>query len=57
MGQQFKKLFQPGRIGKMEIKNRIVMAPMGTGFSEPDGRYSQRQIDWYVARAKGSSQL
>jgi len=55
--QQFKKLFQPGRIGKMEIKNRIVMAPMATGFAELDGRYSQRQIDWYVARAKGGAGL
>ena len=53
----FKKLFEPGRIGKMEVKNRIVMAPMATGFAELDGRYSQRQIDWYVARAKGGAGL
>jgi 2-enoate reductase len=47
-------LFKPGRIGKLEIKNRIVMAPMGpTGLVELDGRYSQRGIDYYVARAKG----
>ncbi len=23
------KLLEPGRIGKLEIKNRIIMAPMG----------------------------
>lgn len=55
--QQFQKLFQPGRIGKLEIRNRIIMGPMGTGFAEPDGRYSQRQIDFYVARAKGGAGL
>jgi 2-enoate reductase len=47
-------LFEPGNIGKLVIKNRIVMAPMGTtGMVEPDGRYSQRAIDYFVARAKG----
>jgi len=49
-----KCLFKPGKIGKLEIKNRIVMAPMGTmGLVEMDGRYSQRGIDYFVARAKG----
>jgi 2-enoate reductase len=47
-------LFKPGKIGKLEIKNRIVMAPMGTtGLVDLDGRYSQRGIDYFVARAKG----
>ena len=47
-------LFNPGKIGSIEIKNRIVMAPMGTtGLVELDGRYSQRGIDHFVARAKG----
>ncbi len=57
MGIGFTRLFQPGRIGSMEIKNRIFMAPMATGFSESDGRYSQRQIDWYVTRARGGAGL
>lgn len=49
-----KHLFKTGKIGKLEIKNRIVMAPMGTtGLVELDGRYSPRGIDYYVARAKG----
>jgi 2-enoate reductase len=51
------KLFEPGRIGKLRVKNRIVMAPMGTRFEEPDGRLSQRGIDYYVARAKGGTGL
>jgi 2-enoate reductase len=51
---KIEKLFEPGRIGKLLIKNRIAMAPMGIiGLTEPDGRISQRVIDYYVARAKG----
>jgi 2-enoate reductase len=48
------KLFEPGRIGDLAIKNRLVMAPMAIlGLTEPDGRLSQRAIDYYEARAKG----
>jgi 2-enoate reductase len=47
-------LFTPGRIGKLQIKNRIVMAAIGTrGLSELDGRYSQRGIDYLEKRAAG----
>ncbi|MFC1956280.1 FAD-dependent oxidoreductase [Chloroflexota bacterium] len=48
------KLFEPGKIGSLAIKNRILMCPMAIGgLEEPDGRLSQRGIDYYVARAKG----
>ncbi len=46
------KLFQPVRIGLMELKNRIVMAPMGTRFAR-GGYASAQQRDYYAARAKG----
>lgn len=46
-------LFSPVRIGTMEIKNRIAMAPMATDFAEGDGTVSQRLIDYYEARARG----
>ncbi|MBI2854149.1 MAG: FAD-dependent oxidoreductase [Chloroflexi bacterium] len=50
----YMKLFQPGYIGKLKIKNRITMAPMGIGaLAEPDGRLSERGIDYYAARARG----
>lgn len=51
------KLFEPGKIGKMTVKNRIVMAAMGTMLTDLDGRLSQREIDYYVARAKGGTGL
>ena len=50
------KLFEPGKIGTLTLKNRIVMAPMYCmGMTSPSAQlgYSQRGIDYYVARAKG----
>ena len=39
----FQKLFEPGQIGRLEIKNRIVMAPMLTwGLVESAGMISPR---------------
>jgi len=47
------RLFSPISIGAMEVKNRIVMAPMATDYAESDGRISQRLIDYLTARAAG----
>lgn len=47
------KLFEPIRIGTLQLKNRIVMAPMVVLFGSDTGAVSQRQIDYYVERAKG----
>lgn len=52
----FEALFSPGRIGQMQLKNRIVMAPMVTYLAE-DGMVSQRLIDYYVARARGGAAM
>ncbi len=49
----FQKLFSPVRIGSMEIRNRLAMAPMTTSWSGPGDTVSQRLIDYHVARAKG----
>lgn len=52
------KLFERGKIGKLTIKNRIMMAPMGMGpIADVDSCFSQRLIDHYVARAKGGTGL
>jgi 2,4-dienoyl-CoA reductase-like NADH-dependent reductase (Old Yellow Enzyme family)/thioredoxin reductase len=47
------KLFSKGRIGRVEIKNRVVMAPMGTGIAAPGGGVNDDIIAYYEARAKG----
>ncbi len=47
------KLFEAGKIGKLNIRNRIYMLPMRPVLLETDGSQSQRAIDFYLARAKG----
>lgn len=49
----FPNLFAPGKIGKLEIKNRVVMAPMSMGFAGQDHCFSKKDINYYEARAKG----
>ncbi|OGP89702.1 MAG: hypothetical protein A2156_00645 [Deltaproteobacteria bacterium RBG_16_48_10] len=48
------RLFEAGRIGRLHLKNRIVMSSINSpGNINPDGTLSQRGIDYYIARAKG----
>ena len=47
------KLFSPIKIGTMEVKNRIVMAPMTTNWSPSDGTVPDKIIDYLEIRAKG----
>ena len=49
-------LLTKGRIGSMELKNRVVMAPMGTT-ADGDGGYSARSIRYFTERAKGGTGL
>ena len=47
-----KRLFAPAEIGAMQLKNRIVMTPMGTNMAA--GGYVNRKIlDHYEAHARG----
>ncbi len=52
----YKKVFEPVRIGTLEIKNRIVLPPMGTGYSE-ERKIGSRLLDYYEARARGGTGL
>ena len=47
------KLFDPIRIGRLELSNRIIMPPMGTGLADHQGFVTDRLIDYYVRRAQG----
>lgn len=53
----FDNLLRPGRIGRMELRNRIVMAPMGSNFAESDGTCGERIQAYYEARAAGGAGL
>lgn len=50
---QLNRLFEPGRIGRVELKNRLVMAPMGTHSCDQDGFITDKAMRYYAARARG----
>jgi 2,4-dienoyl-CoA reductase (NADPH2) len=49
----FPHLLSPGRIGSLELRNRLAMAPMGTNLGEDDGTVGDAQAAWFEARARG----
>lgn len=49
----YSKLFEPGIIGKMSVRNRIVMPPMATNFAGASGEVTDRLVKYYAERAKG----
>lgn len=54
MPLKYPELFKPFKIGKVEIKNRIVMSPMLTGgWFDDKGVITNEIIDYYEERAKG----
>lgn len=46
-------LLTPARIGTVEIKNRIVMAPMTTRLADQAGFVTDNTVDYYMARVRG----
>lgn len=47
------KLFDPIAIGKIEVRNRIVMPPMTTRFADREGYATEQLIQYYATRARG----
>ena len=45
-------VFSPITIGNLQLKNRVMMAPMENGLAEADGSVNDRLIEYYVERAK-----
>jgi len=54
---KYPKLFEPGRIGSLELKNRIVMTAMGCSLAESNGQPGPRMIKYYADRARGGAGL
>lgn len=50
---EFTRLFEPFRLGTMEIRNRIVMPAMATCLASEDGYVTDRTLDYYEERACG----
>ncbi|HWJ08690.1 MAG TPA: FAD-dependent oxidoreductase [Nocardioides sp.] len=53
----FPHLLAPGRIGAMELRNRIVMSPMETMYGTPEGHPSDRTVAHFARRAEGGAGL
>lgn len=54
---KYPKMFSPGFIGKMPLKNRIVMPAMGTAYATASGEASDDMIAYYEERAKNGCGL
>ncbi len=52
-----RKLFEPIRIGRLELKSRIIMGAMVTNFGTRDGFVTDRLIGYHVNIAKGGCAL
>ncbi|MCL4440885.1 MAG: NADH:flavin oxidoreductase, partial [Firmicutes bacterium] len=52
-----RKLFEPTRIGSMELKNRVVYTPTVINFGAPDGDVTPDLIEYYCERAKSGMGL
>lgn len=53
----YEKLFEPGTIGNVHVKNRMIMSPMGVGLAQLDGTPGDEMIAYYEARAIGGAGL
>lgn len=47
------KLYEPVKIGEVELKNRMAMAPICTNAANSDGTVSEKSLNFYQERATG----
>ena len=53
--KMFPHLFAPGKIGTLELKNRVMKAPQSSGMSNMDGTVSERLVRYYRKQAAGGA--
>jgi len=51
------RFFQPFRLGKLKLKNRFIMAPIKTGYGTPEGKVTQRHLNFYNNVSQGGVSL
>ncbi|MFC1848136.1 FAD-dependent oxidoreductase [Chloroflexota bacterium] len=51
--RQLTELFRSGKIGSMEVNNRIIQAAMGNALAIPEGYVTEDMIEYYLARVRG----
>ena len=53
MDKQLSILYEPVRLNGLELKNRLVMAPMHTKYASESGEVTDRLISYLAERARG----
>jgi 2,4-dienoyl-CoA reductase-like NADH-dependent reductase (Old Yellow Enzyme family)/thioredoxin reductase len=53
MTRKFEHLTKPGRIGSLQIKNRMIVSAMGVNLAEADGSCGERIIAYHERQARG----
>ncbi len=54
---KFKHILSPIKIGPVELKNRIAIAPMNETMSGHNGEATEQMLSYFAARAKGGAGL
>jgi len=57
MSNLYPHLLSPGRIGALELKNRIIVTAMGVSLSEDDGTAGEQLIAYHEEQARGGAGL
>ena len=57
VNKEFQHLLSPIKIGEVELKNRMVMAPMNETLSGLNGEATEQCIAYFGARAKGGAAM
>jgi len=53
----YERLFSSGKIGRLEVPNRIVMLAMGTVLADSSGEVTEHEIKYFEERARGGTGL
>jgi 2,4-dienoyl-CoA reductase-like NADH-dependent reductase (Old Yellow Enzyme family)/thioredoxin reductase len=53
----YRHLLSPGRIGRLALRNRVLMTPMGSSLGDGDGICGERIRAYYAERARGGVAL
>lgn len=54
---KYKHLLSPASLGPIELRNRIILSPMGDNFADEDGFCTEQMQAYYEARAAGGAGL
>lgn len=51
------RYWEPTRLGRLELKNGLIMAPVKTAYGNPDGRVTDRHLTYYSNIAGGGAAM